>query len=170
MDLRGTLSRDEIETFLEESTVPVRLACRTPSDQLWMVSLWYRYRSGGDDDWRLQCATAADADIASLLSADPAVAFEVSTNEPPYAGVRGQGTASIERDSDKEILRTLVERYLGGTESQLARTLLREDREEVTITIDPAVVSGWDYTDRMTDSESETKTEADAGDDQTEKK
>ena len=162
MERHGSLSQRELETFLAESTIPIRIGCRTPSAHPWMVSMWYRYRSGirgrdgaetGETDgWYLECATAADADIVSFLEADPAVSFEVSTNDPPYAGVRGRGTASIEPDPEKETLRALLERYLGGTDSQLAARLLREDRDEVTIRIEPAVASGWDYADRMRDA------------------
>lgn len=153
MKVRGSRSRDDITAFLETQTIPVRLGCQTPSGHLWMVSLWYRYRpeetDEDGDDWRLECATSASADVVAYLRENPDVAFEISTNDPPYAGVRGRGTASIEPDPEKEVLRDLLERYLGGTDSELARGLLREDREEVMITIDPAVVYGWDFSERM---------------------
>ncbi|WP_394743360.1 pyridoxamine 5'-phosphate oxidase family protein [Natronococcus roseus] len=148
MKVRGSLSREDVAAFLDGRTVPIRLGCRTPADHPWMVSLWYRRREG-DDGWRLECATSADADVVTYLRETPEVSFEVSTNHPPYAGVRGRGEASLEPDPEKEVLRDLLERYLGGTNSELARTLLREDREEVTIAIEPAVVYGWDFSDRM---------------------
>lgn len=148
MKVRGSLSRDAVATFLETQTIPVRLGCRTPADHPWMVSLWYRYRAV-DDGWRLECATSAEADVVAYLRDTPEVSFEVSTNDPPYAGVRGRGKASLEPDPEKEVLRDLLERYLGDTDSELARTLLREDRDEVTITLEPAVVYGWDFSDRM---------------------
>lgn len=163
MHVRGSLSRSTITAFLEETTVPIRVACRTPRDDLWMCSLWYRLeRPDGDgtdddatdhDEWRLECATSAAADVVSFLEGDPGVAFEVSTNDPPYAGVRGRGSATIEPDPEKETLRALLERYLDGTESKLARNLLRDERDEVRITIEPAVVYGWDFAGRMRDGE-----------------
>lgn len=146
MDVRGGLGRGEIEAFLEESVAPIRLSCRTPAGRLWMVSLWFRYREGA-----LECATGTDADVVSFLDADPHVAFEVSTNEPPYRGVRGNGTATISPDPEKEVLQGLLERYLGTTESDLAQRLLDPDRREVRIRIEPETVAGWDYTDRMAD-------------------
>ncbi|NUC72804.1 pyridoxamine 5'-phosphate oxidase family protein [Haloterrigena sp. SYSU A558-1] len=162
MRVRGSLSPARITDLLEDATIPIRLACRTPEDNLWMCSLWYRLErteadepANGETDggWRLRCATAASADIVSFLEADPRVAFEVSTNQPPYAGVRGRGAVSIDPDPEKETLRDLLERYLGDTESQLAGALLDEDREEVTTTIEPAVVYGWDFAERMADVE-----------------
>ena len=151
MQIRGSVSAPEIRNFLERQTIPLRLACRTPGGTLWMISLWFRCRDD-DDEWALQCSTAANADVVSFLREDPAVAFEASTNEQPYRGVRGRGSVSIASDPEKAVLRDLLDRYLGGTDSSLARNLLREGRDEVTITIDPVVVSGWDYSGRMTDS------------------
>ncbi|EMA40023.1 hypothetical protein [Halobiforma nitratireducens] len=170
MNVRGSLSVEEIDEFLTTHDVPVRLACRTPSGHLWMLSLWYRYR----EDRTLECATSASATVVDYLTHDPTdaspesegegeggdegegegegeseVAFEISTNRPPYGGVRGRGTASVAPDPEKETLRALLERYLDGTESELAQNLLREEREEVTIAIEPAVVYGWDYSGRM---------------------
>ncbi|MFP8955812.1 pyridoxamine 5'-phosphate oxidase family protein [Natrialbaceae archaeon A-CW3] len=150
MKIRGSLPREAITTYLEEATIPLRLACRTPSGRLWMLSLWFTYRDG-----TLQCATAASADVVRYLEHDSDVAFEVSSNEPPYAGVRGAGTATISPDPDKTLLRELLEEYLGGTESSLANSLLDEGRSEVTITIEPAVVYGWDFSGRMADAVAE---------------
>jgi nitroimidazol reductase NimA-like FMN-containing flavoprotein (pyridoxamine 5'-phosphate oxidase superfamily) len=146
----GPWSADETATFLRESTVPVRLACRTPADRLWMLSLWYEWVEG-DDGPELCCATSASADVVGFLRANDDVAFEVSTNDPPYRGVRGRGTATIEPDEEKTLLRTLLERYLGGTENELATFLLDADREEVRIRVTPARLHSWDYTDRMRD-------------------
>ncbi len=147
MEIRGGLSRETIDQFLESTTVPLRLSCRRPDGSLWMLSLWYRYREG-----RLECATAANADVVAFLEGDPEVAFEVSTNRPPYRGVRGNGTATVAPDPEKTVLRDLLERYLETSEGPLARRLLDPERVEVTITIDPAVCYGWDYSARMADS------------------
>jgi hypothetical protein len=162
MKVRGSRSREEIASFLDTQTIPVRLGCRTPAGHPWMVSLWYRSvetnadtdtdgdgAGNAEPDWCIECATAASADVVSYLRETSAVAFEISTNQMPYAGVRGRGEASIEPDPEKTVLRSLLERYLGGADSALARDLLREDREEVTITVEPAVVYGWDFSSRM---------------------
>lgn len=147
----GAWSQAEAEAFLETTTVPIRIACRTTAGGLWMLSLWYRYESG-----TIACATSADADIVGHLRDDPAVAFEVSVNEPPYCGVRGSGTARIEPDDGKTLLRTLLERYLGGTDSDLADRLLDEDRPEVRILIDPDRLYSWDFGDRMPGSDDQS--------------
>lgn len=139
----GAWDRDEIERFLE-SSIPVRLACRTPADRPWVLSLWFRFM-----DDKLVCATSRQADVVRFLDHDPVVAFEISTNNYPYKGVRGNGTASIEPDADKAVLRSLLERYVGGTESAFADRLLADDREEVAIHIKPDRLYSWDFSERM---------------------
>lgn len=147
LDPTGPWSPEETRTYLEERTVPVRLATRTPSGRLWMLSLWYLLRDGA-----LWCATSAEADLVTFLETDAGVAFEISENEPPYRGVRGSAEATVRPDEGKALLRDLLERYLGGTDSRLARQLLDEDREEVRIRIDPTRTHTWDYTSRMRDA------------------
>ena len=143
-EFRGVWTADEVEEFLRRTTVPIRVSTHRPDETLWIVALWYRYRDGS-----FECATGANADVVRYLRNDAEVAFEVSMNEPPYRGVRGNGTASLSPDEDKAVLRDLVERYLGGTDSQLAETLLDDEREEVRIRIQPETIYSWDYSDRM---------------------
>ena len=142
----GAWDEDGVTAFLGEATVPLRLACLTPESRLWMLSLWFRWEDGS-----LWCATSAAADVVAYLESNDEVAFEVSTNDPPYRGVRGNGTATLEPDPDKELLERLIVRYLGDTDNDLARGLLSADREEVRIRIDPRRMYSWDFSDRMAD-------------------
>jgi nitroimidazol reductase NimA-like FMN-containing flavoprotein (pyridoxamine 5'-phosphate oxidase superfamily) len=142
----GDWTAEEAEAYLGERRVPVRLGCRTPADHPWMLSLWYLYRDGA-----LHCATSAGADVVRYLEHDAEISFEVSDNEPPYRGVRGRGTASVSPDEGKELLRELMDRYLGGTDSAFAQRLLRPGREEVRIRVEPERVYSWDFTDRMSE-------------------
>ncbi len=149
-DFRGTWSESEVERFLREATIPIRIATRRPDDSLWPVTLWYRYRNGV-----LECATGANSNLVRFLRHDPEIGFDISTNDVPYRGIRGTGTAEITADSDKAVLRDLLERYLGGTDSPLARWLLADDREEVRIEIEPREIYSWDYASRMGEGSSE---------------
>jgi nitroimidazol reductase NimA-like FMN-containing flavoprotein (pyridoxamine 5'-phosphate oxidase superfamily) len=146
VDVRGAWSTAQLEAFLDEATVPLRLAARSPSDHPWIVPLWFVYRDGD-----FHCATGRSADVVDFLDRDDRLGFDVSTNDPPYRGVRGAGEATIEPDPDKALLRELLERYLGGTDSALADRLLAADREEVRIAIEPSKLVTWDYSDRMAD-------------------
>jgi len=150
MRLTGGPDRDWVDAFLEDNPIPVRVATRTPSGGLWMLSLWYGYESA---DATLHLATSADARVVEYLEADPDVAFEVSTNHPPYKGVRGQGEATLEPDDEKALLKTLVDDYLGGRDSSLANWLLRDDRDEIHVTVDVTRAYAWDYSDRMSEDD-----------------
>jgi nitroimidazol reductase NimA-like FMN-containing flavoprotein (pyridoxamine 5'-phosphate oxidase superfamily) len=147
--VKGPWSRDQLTQFLDDALIPLRLGCRRPDGGLWMLSLWYSFEDG-----QFRCATGRDSEIARFLRADDGVCFELSTNRPPYMGVRGNGTATLEPDEDKVLLRSLLDRYLGGTDSDLADLLLAEDREEVVIRIEPDRLFTWDFTDRMESAES----------------
>lgn len=162
MEITGAWSRPELTAFLNAARVPVRLACHTPSGHLWMLSLWYLWTDGerealsNDLDLavptpEIRCATSATAEVVSYLEHDSAVAFEISTNDSPYRGVRGRGVASIEPDDDKVLLRTLLDRYVGDTDNGLADFLLDPNRTEVKIRIKPERLHSWDFSDRMAD-------------------
>jgi hypothetical protein len=142
--VEGDWSRAETEQFLNEAVVPVRLGCHNPGGGLWMLSLWYRYRDG-----TFECATRAGADVVSFLRKNGEVCFEVSTNRPPYMGVRGSGTASVETDTGTEVLGALVDRYIGTTDAEISRQLLDGKREEAAIRIEPSRLYTWDFSPRM---------------------
>ncbi|MEY7850326.1 pyridoxamine 5'-phosphate oxidase family protein [Natrarchaeobius sp. A-rgal3] len=146
VEFRGPWTGDDVETFLQDAKIPVRLATRKPDGSLWIVALWYRYRDG-----YLECATEANAHLLQFLRSNSGVGFDVSTNEIPYRGVRGTGTATLTADEDSAVLRALIERYLGGTDSALAQQLLDDDREEVRILIEPDQFYSWDFSERMRD-------------------
>ena len=144
VEYRGAWTASAVAAFLRDVAVPIRLATRRLDGLSWVVTLWYRY-----DDEAFECATSATADVVRHLRNDPEVAFDVSTNHPPYRGVRGNGRATVADDGDKAVLRDLVERYLGGTDTPLAERLLDEGRDEVRIRVRPRSIYSWDYTERM---------------------
>lgn len=43
-EFRGTWTVDEVETFLSETKIPIRLAVTRPDESKWVVTLWFRYR------------------------------------------------------------------------------------------------------------------------------
>lgn len=149
-DFRGAWTEGEVEDFLQEATIPIRLATHRPDGSLWLVTLWYRYRNGS-----LECATQANADVIRFLRNDPEIAFDISTNRVPYRGIRGNGSVEVSSENATTVLRDLVERYLGDTDSPLAQRLLDDDRDEARIRIEPREVYSWDYTERMGKGSSE---------------
>ena len=115
MRQKGPWSTDQIQHFLQDVSIPLRIACNGASGFPVMASLWFVPERG-----KLWCATQRGSSVVSLLSRDSRCAFEVSVETPPYRGVRGTGVATLHDDRGEELLRVLIERYLGHTNSKLA--------------------------------------------------
>lgn len=139
----GPWAVEEIERYLIDSVIPVRLATIGSTGPL-VQSLWYLY-----DDDALWCATQSDAVIVRRLRADSRCGFEVAADVPPYRGVRGRGRATIEADSAAAVLPRLIERYLGSQPSSLGTWLMSRLDTEVAIRICDLTVTSWDYSGRM---------------------
>ena len=138
----GPWSPTQIEGFLHEAVIPVRLATVGRRGPL-VQSVWFAYA-----DASLWCATQADSVLAKRLRRDPHVGWEVAGDLPPYRGVRGTGTAQLLDDAEP-ILRRLIDRY-GQAGTSLADWLLARTESELAIRIDDLRITSWDYADRMT--------------------
>ena len=141
---RGPFDADRVMAFLDASALPLRLAVNAPSGWPVVVSLWFARANE-----HILCATQASSPIVAALARDARCAFEVAGCDPPYRGVRGRGTVTIEPDEQLRTLRLLLTRYLGSTDGALARRLLARTTPEVVLRIDPVSMSSWDYSARM---------------------
>ncbi len=146
LPLRASSAWDlpSVEQFLASARLPLRLACHGPGGAPLVCSLWFLYADG-----YLWCATSAGAALAGWLAEDQRCGFEISVNEVPYRGVRGQGAAVLLAEAGADVLGRLIDRYLGDRESRLARWLLRRADEELAIRIEPRWITAWDFTERM---------------------
>ncbi|NIV43134.1 MAG: pyridoxamine 5'-phosphate oxidase family protein [Candidatus Dadabacteria bacterium] len=134
----------EIEKFVKDSVIPIRLAVNDKGGFPLICSLWYFYENS-----KFYCATLNKSKICRLLEADNRCAFEIAPNRPPYKGVRGQANVLIGENSGKLVLEKLISRYLGSTDSKLAKWLLSREQQERTLIVEPVWISAWDYSDRM---------------------
>ena len=144
--LKGPWLETQVEQYLQENAIPLRLACNAADGFPRIVSVWFRYRQR-----RFYCVSHRDSQLVALLRDDEKVGFEVAPNEPPYCGVRGQGIAVLSNDGAGTELEQLLQRYLGSTESSLGSWLLTRRHEEVLISIEPRRIFSWDYRQRMSD-------------------
>ena len=144
MKRKGPWSAKQAEQFMADVRVPLRLACNGNARHPLLASLWFLPADG-----RLWCATQCSADVVTLLRRDPHCAYEISVEAPPYRGVRGRGITKLHDDRGEPVLRSLLERYLGGSDSSLARTLLAQVETETAIEIEPLTCVSWDYEERM---------------------
>lgn len=141
---KGPWSQSQIERFLDEHAIPLRLACVGADGFPRVVSVWFLFRAG-----RFLSVSHQDSQLVGLLRADPRVGFEVAPERPPYCGVRGQGNAMLTHEGAGAVLDEVIERYLGGSDSGLARWLLSRREEEVLISVAPVRFFSWDYRERM---------------------
>jgi hypothetical protein len=109
-----------------------------------IVPLWFESRAGS-----LWCASQADSLLVRSLGVSPDCAFDLSSNDMPYRGLRGRGRAICHAAQGQAQLRALLNRYLGTLATPLARRLLRRAETEVAIEIVPQWRSSWDFTARM---------------------
>jgi nitroimidazol reductase NimA-like FMN-containing flavoprotein (pyridoxamine 5'-phosphate oxidase superfamily) len=109
-----------------------------------VLSLWYVYKDG-----KIYCATQKNAKVVEYLRNNPKCAFEIAADEPPYKGVRGQGEAKILDNMGKDILKILMDKYLGKKESNLSQFLKQKSYSEVSIEITPKKIFKYDYSQRM---------------------
>lgn len=139
----GSWSGTTVEGFLTETRIPLRLSVNTESGML-IVPVWFEYQSGHF----LSCSPSNSVLVRSLCS-DATVAFDVSTNDLPYMGVRGRGIAECCNAKDNTVLERLLDRYTSGTDNNLAGWLLNRPGPETLIDIQVTWLTSWDFSSRM---------------------
>lgn len=139
----------EMEGFLSNVKIPLRLGSRAKLDYPVVISLMFLY-----NDNRFFCATQNTAKIVGYIKKDSRCGFEIAGDSYPYRGVRGYGHALINVEEGENVLRRLLQKYFEGKEnSQLHKYLLSKShlKNEVSIEIKPIKMFEWDYSDRMDD-------------------
>lgn len=137
-------SEQQLTGYLKDSTTPLRLACINKSGFPAIVPLWYHW--DGEAFW---CATHENAQLLKYLKSSPEIGFEIANNEPPYKGVRGQGSVQLLPDEGNAMIDVLLHKYLPGLDNQFTQWLLARKEQEVAIKVYPHTLSVWDYSKRM---------------------
>ena len=140
------LNEDQIR-FLDESLIPIRISVNTKSGFPTIVSLWYIFENG-----KFYCASIKTANLINLIKKNNKCAFEVSTENLPYKGIRGKGTIELDYLQGGFILKKLLTRYNIKKDSKLAKFLINRIEEEVALIITPMKIFTWDFKERMSDS------------------
>ncbi len=140
------LENAKIDDEISDKKIPIRLACIKPNGSPTVVSLWYVAVNG-----KIYCATQKSAKIVSYLENNPICGFEIAADKPPYKGTRGEGESRIIQERGDEILKHLIEKYLGQKESTLSKFLKKNSKSEVAIEIIPKKIFNYDYSKRMKD-------------------
>ena len=89
----------------------------------------------------------SESDVRSFL-ASSTIPMRIATSTASYP-TRGKAVVTLSKDKALETLTTLMPRYLGGTESRLAKWLIGRSDEEYVLRLKPVQVTSWDYRERM---------------------
>ena len=130
---------------LLDERIPLRISVQTTKGPL-IAPLWFHW-----DGARFWCATQSDTAIVRALERAPLCAFDLSTNDMPYRGLRGRGNARCLPERGVAVLERLIDRYLPNRQTPLATWLLSRSADEVAIEITPTWQTTWDYSARMSD-------------------
>jgi len=136
---------DMTASALLDECMPLRISVQTPKGPL-IASLWFEW-----DGARFWCACQKDAAIVRAIERERLCAFDLSTNDMPYRGLRGRGHAHCRPDRGVAVLERLIDRYLPDRRTPLAVWLLSRSANEVAIEITPTWQTAWDYSARMSD-------------------
>ena len=141
------LVAQEIDKFISDSKIPIRIAFMKSTNSPSVISLWYVCKDG-----KIYCAAQKTAKIVSYLRKSSVCGFEIAADKPPYKGVRGNGTVRILNETGAHVLHLLMEKYLGEKESTLSKLLRDNSKTEVAIEITPQKIFHRDYSKRMKDT------------------
>ena len=141
------LDNEEIDQFIQDSKIPIRIAFMKSTDLPAVISLWYVCNNG-----KIYCATQKTAKIVSYLKKNPVCGFEIAADKPPYKGIRGEGIVRILNETGVYVLDLLMEKYLGEKESTLSKLLRNNSKTEVAIEITPQKIFNYNYSKRMKDA------------------
>jgi len=139
----GSWSGARIANFLEQARMPLRVSLNTNSGLL-IVPIWSEFRAG-----RFSSCSPKRSWLVKSLRENPEVAFDLSTNEIPYRGLRGRGIARCSDVADAQALENLLQRFTGGTANTLAESLLSRANEEAIIEIEITWLTSWDFSESM---------------------
>lgn len=137
----------EFENMVNNTRIPIRIACITSARYPIVLSLWYTVLNG-----KIYCATQKKAKIVSHLKNNSLIGFEIAADNPPYRGIRGHGKVKILDGIGSEILEILIDKYLGNKISTLSEFLRSNSENEVAIEITPEKLLRYDYSERMKDA------------------
>ncbi len=135
----------EVTEFLRSSTIPMRIATNTQSYPT-LCSVWYLF---DEKLGELLCVSHQKSKLVLDITASKKCSFEIAPNEPPYFGVRGKAVVTLSKENVLDTLTTVMSRYLGGTDSRLAKWLIGRSDEEYVLRLTPVQITSWDYTERM---------------------
>ena len=140
------LDREQINRFIPDIKIPIRLGFIKSNNVPAVISLWYVCNGG-----KIYCAVQKTAKIVPYIQKSTICGFEIAADKPPYKGMRGEGTVQILNETGAYVLDLLIDKYLGEKESTLSKFLKNNSKTEVALQITPQKIFNYDYSERMKD-------------------
>ena len=141
------LTKSEIDDFLQNSKLNVRLGTVDKNDEPMIHPVWYYYMND-----KIYIESSKDSQKIKNIRRKNIVYFTVDEDRMPYKGVRGKGIAKIIEGVEKvsPITEKLMIKYTGSLDSPIAKELMDAAKSgfSVAIEITPKYYSTWDYSRR----------------------
>jgi hypothetical protein len=122
----------------------MRLAVNDPAGFPRLCSMWFDF-----DGESIIAVGHKNALLIQLLEKDGRCGFEIATNTEPYMGVRGQAVASIHKEQGRDLLPSLIEKYIADRHPDLQSWLMNRIDDEYAIKLKLEWLSAWDFSGRM---------------------
>jgi len=146
-ELRGPWSAESVRAHLDRSVIPLRIGVESGSGWPLVLSVWFVA-----DGFELLGATRPTSTLVRCLERRPRCGFEVASDTPPYAGVRGRAQVTLDAAAGAAVLDRLLVRYLGSVDSPLGERLRASAADEVCFRLQPVSITSWDFRRRMASS------------------
>ena len=141
------LTRSEIDDFLHNSKLNVRLGTVDKNGDPMIHPVWFYYMND-----KIYIETGKDSQKANNIRQKNIVYFSVDEERMPYKGVRGKGTAKIIEGAENvpPITEKIMIKYMGSLDNPIAKKLMVAAKAgfSVAIEITPKYYSTWDYSRR----------------------
>ena len=138
------MEQSEIDTFLENSKIPLRLGTVDSKGDPMIHPVWFHYSNG-----KLYLMSIKENRKVRNIRTKKTVYFSVDTDATPNNGVKGKGQAILITDIGKSVpvSEKIVAKYLGDLSTPMAKRMLDGVRNgsDVLIEITPLYFSTWDY-------------------------
>ena len=146
-ELRGPWSAEMVRAHLDTSVIPLRIGVESGTGWPLVLSVWFVA-----DGFELLGATRPTSALVRCLERQPRCGFEVASDRPPYAGVRGRAHVELDPAAGAQVLDRLLMRYLGSVETPLGERLRATAADEVCFRLQPVSITSWDFRRRMASS------------------
>lgn len=134
----------KVEQYLQQATIPMRISCNDSDGYPVVCSLWFMYEND-----MLWSASHKNSYLIKVLQNNQRIGFEVGSNDYPYHGVRGKADVSLLDGDPNNVLGQVIDKYLQGSNENLANWLLSRKEDEYAIQISPVSINSWDFSQRM---------------------